>query len=56
MEKVEVTLTHTSTKVHSERYDNKDANTPIKSLYIDKVAFSDGERRPDTIKVTVESA
>ena len=56
MDKVTVTLTHHSTKVHSERYDSEEKDPLIRSLYISKSAFDDSIGRPLTITVTVEAA
>ncbi|KKN08500.1 hypothetical protein LCGC14_1056180 [marine sediment metagenome] len=56
METVTVTLKHKDTKKWSERYDADDKDAAISALYVSKTAFNDGERRPDTIKVTIEAA
>lgn len=56
MESFTITLRHRSTHKWSERYDAEGDDAPLKNVYILKVAFDDGQVRPDTVKVTVEAA
>lgn len=56
MESFTVTLKHRSTHKWSERYDAEDDDSPLKNVYLMKTAFDEGQRRPDTVKVTVEAA
>ena len=56
METFTVTLKHFRTMKNSERYDSDERDAKVKSLYIGKDAFFDGQPRPDSIKVTVETA
>ena len=53
METFTVTLRHYRTMKHSERYDSDEQDAKIKSLYISKDAFIDGQPRPDSITVTI---
>lgn len=55
MEQLTVTLRHKASKVNSERYDADDKDALVRSIYISKAAFQDGESRPDEVTLTITS-